>query len=148
MRYWAILAAKLIAAAVLIGGALALLQSVYPRRTASLLSQPEPFAHDLLYTSATMLFWLFCVGLMYLVIRDQRYRCRSCGRRLRMPIAAGSWPNMFLIGRPRTEYICVYGHGTLRVPEEQIPDTGRPRWQANDDRREKPDSFEEPTRCE
>ena len=37
-----------------------------------------------------------------------------------MPIETGSWTNSFLRGRPRLEYICIYGHGTLKVPEEQV----------------------------
>jgi hypothetical protein len=27
---------------------------------------------------------------------------------------------MLQVGRPHTEYICPYGHGTLKVPELQI----------------------------
>ena len=47
-------------------------------------------------------------------IWDQRYRCRVCLRRLRMPVETGSWSRMLQFGRPRIEYICPYGHGTLR----------------------------------
>ena len=80
-----------------------------------------------------MVFFSFSVGLLYLVIWDQRYRCRTCLRRLRMPVSTGSWPNMLLIGRPRTEYICIYGHGTLIVPEVQL--TGGPSsdWEPHED---------------
>jgi hypothetical protein len=95
--------------------------------------QLSPFTHDLGYTVVMMLFFTFCVGLLYAIIWDQRYRCRTCLRRLRMPIAAGSWPNMLLIGQPRMEYICVYGHGTLKVPEVQITGPNGPDWQPHDD---------------
>jgi hypothetical protein len=71
--------------------------------------------------------------LLWVAVVDQRYRCRTCLRRLRMPVTSGSWPNMFLIGRPRTEYICIYGHGTLKVPDEQIAGSARPAWERHDD---------------
>ncbi len=63
------------------------------------------------------LWFLIIAGLLYLCIWDQRYRCRVCLRRLRMPIATGSWSRMLLLGRPRIEYICPYGHGTLKQEE-------------------------------
>ena len=80
----------------------------------------KPFGHDLGFTTAMLLFFLACFGVLHLIIWDQRYRCRTCLRRLRMPVSAGSWPNMLLFGQPRTEYICLYGHGTLKVPEVRI----------------------------
>ena len=91
------------------------------------------FAHDLGYTFVMMMFFLVCAGALYLIIWDQRYRCRTCLRRLRMPVAAGSWPNMLLFGQPRTDYICLYGHGTLRVPEVQINGPNSPDWEPHDD---------------
>lgn len=92
----------------------------------------QPFAGDLIYTFALILYGLFCVGLVYAIIWDQRYRCRTCLRRLRMPIATGSWKNV-LLGPPRTEYICVYGHGTLKFSELQITGRQQPDWQKHDD---------------
>ena len=74
------------------------------------------FAHDLTYTYSHDALLPDPRGVLYLVVWDQRYRCRTCLRRLRMPVFAGSWPNMFLKGQPRMEYICTYGHGTLKVP--------------------------------
>ncbi|HBY62178.1 MAG TPA: hypothetical protein DEH78_20350 [Solibacterales bacterium] len=71
--------------------------------------------------------------LLAAVVLDQKYRCRTCLRRLRMPVMAGSWPNSFLRGAPRTEYICPYGHGTLRVPELQIAGRENSRWRENED---------------
>ncbi len=67
-----------------------------------------------------LLYFLACFGVLHLIVWDQRYRCRTCLRRLRMPVSAGSWPNMLLFGQPRTEYICLYGHGTLKVPEFRV----------------------------
>jgi len=72
--------------------------------------------------------------MVYLAIWDQRYRCRVCLRRLRMPIETGSWSRMLLFGRPEIEYICTYGHGRLNVSEVQISGSENPEWtpQSND----------------
>jgi hypothetical protein len=70
---------------------------------------------------------------LYLILRDQRYRCRVCARRLRMPITAGSWGQMLQFGRPRTEYICPYGHGTLKVSDLQISGLEAADWKAHED---------------
>ena len=48
-------------------------------------------------------------------------------------VSAGSWPNMLLFGQPRTEYICLYGHGTLKVPEVQITGPHGPDWEPHDE---------------
>lgn len=85
--------AKLAAAAMLMGVLWSLIRWVFFRD-----SGQNPFAHDLGYTSAMMLFFLASAGLLYLIVWDQRYRCRTCLRRLRMPMTAGSWPNMLLFG--------------------------------------------------
>ncbi|HXF25973.1 MAG TPA: hypothetical protein VN610_01800 [Bryobacteraceae bacterium] len=136
MKYWGFFLAKLIVAAAIMLVVGEAIEAMFPRKMFFIVATGEPlapFMHDLGYTSAMMVFSLFCCGLLYLIVWDQRYRCRTCLRRLRMPVAAGSWPNMFLIGRPRREYICIYGHGTLKVPEEQISGSSKPDWQPHDD---------------
>ncbi|MFI5382529.1 MAG: hypothetical protein ACHRHE_24830, partial [Tepidisphaerales bacterium] len=75
---------------------------------------------DLPWTLAAGFVFLVSCGLIYLSILDQRYRCRVCARRLRMPLTSGSWGQMLQLGRPHLEYICPYGHGTLKVAELQI----------------------------
>jgi hypothetical protein len=45
-----------------------------------------------------------------------------------MPIETGSWSRMLLLGRPRIEYICTYGHGRLNVEEVQISGAEPPEW--------------------
>lgn len=130
MKYWGFFLAKLTAAALVIWAVWLVINRSFARPV-FLDQELAPFGHDLGYTATMMLFFPFCAGLLYLIIWDQRYRCRTCLRRLRMPVFRGSWPNMLLIGNPRTEYICVYGHGTLKVPEEQI--TGTPNdWEPHD----------------
>ncbi len=39
---------------------------------------------------------------------------------------------MLLFGQPRTEYICLYGHGTLKVPDVRIT-TKSPDWEHHGD---------------
>jgi hypothetical protein len=80
-----------------------------------------------------MLWFLAAVGVLYLIIWDQRYRCRACLRRLRMPIETGSWSSILQLGRPRIEYICPYGHGTLKEDELQISGRSNAEWTPHSD---------------
>jgi hypothetical protein len=91
------------------------------------------FLQDMPYTFCVLAVWLITVGLMSLAIRDQRQRCRTCLRRLIMPVASGSWANILTIGRPQTEWICPFGHGTLRIDELQITGKEPPDWRRHDD---------------
>jgi len=83
--------------------------------------------------AALMGWFLLAAGALYLTIWDQRHRCRTCLRRLRMPVATGSWGFMLQLGRPRIEYICPYGHGTLKEEELQISGLANPEWTAHSD---------------
>jgi hypothetical protein len=49
-----------------------------------------------------------------------------------MPIQTGSWKNI-LFGPPKTEYICPFGHGTLKVPELHLTGNNPPDWQPHGD---------------
>lgn len=134
MRYWSYLAVKLAAWLAIAEGVAWIIKRAYTSPFLLLQSDlpPEPFAHDLTYTLVMMVYSLFCAGLLYAVIWDQRYRCRTCLRRLRMPIERGSWTHL-LLSPPRTEYICPYGHGTLNVPGVQITGRQEADWQPHDD---------------
>jgi hypothetical protein len=77
--------------------------------------------------------FLLCAGALYLIVWDQRRRCRVCLRRLRMPIETGSRSNMLQFGLPRIESICPYGHGTLKEDELQISGRATPEWTPNSD---------------
>jgi hypothetical protein len=132
MKYWAYLMAKLVVAAGLVFGFGWLINRLLPAPRPFLEHGPFPAPHDLLINIALMLLALFAIGLTWLVIWDQRYRCRTCLRRLRMPIQTGSWTHV-LLGAPRTEYICTYGHGTLKVAELQITGRQQPDWEPHED---------------
>lgn len=48
-----------------------------------------------------------------------------------MPIQTGSWSRMLQFGRPRIEYICLYGHGTLKEDELRISGRANAEWTPN-----------------
>jgi hypothetical protein len=129
--YWGLLIAKLTAIAGVMLALWTALHALWPEPEPFLKHRLEPFARDLGYTLAVMMLWLLAVGLIYLAILDQRYRCRTCVRRLRMPLTQGVW-NRVLIGPPRTDYICPFGHGTLRVPELRLSEAPN-EWEPIDD---------------
>ena len=133
MRYWAYLVAKLVAAAGILRGVRRLLAWVMPPPETFMHQRfRDPFVTDLGYTFIMLAFGLFAAGLLWLIILDQRYRCRTCLRRLRMPVHTGSWTHV-LLGGPKTEYICLYGHGTLKVDELQLTGHHNPDWEPHDD---------------
>jgi hypothetical protein len=92
----------------------------------------DPFWHDLPYTILVLAYIVASSGVLWTIWRDHRYRCRICFTRLRMPLATGSWTQV-LFSRPRTEYICPYGHGTLKVEELQITGHAEPDWEPRED---------------
>jgi hypothetical protein len=130
MRYWAWLAAKIAVAAAPLYGLLRLLDKLFPPRpgNATDLWPLDNGYQALLCNFALMGWFLLCAGTLYLIVWDQRHRCRVCLRRLRMPVATGSWSRMLQFGRPRIEYICPYGHGTLIEEELQISGRETPEW--------------------
>ena len=132
MKYWGYLVAKLLAAGVFLYGLRLAIAYTLPKPEL-FRDVTDPFVHDLGYTIALMLFSLAAVGVLWAVIRDQRYRCRVCLRRLRMPIERGSWSRMLQFGRPEVEYICIYGHGKLNVPELEFSGMENPEWKEQGD---------------
>ena len=92
------------------------------------------FSFDLLYTFLAGIWFQFSFGLFYLAVWDQRYRCRTCLRRLCMPIETGSWGYMLQLGRPQIEYICPFGHGTAeRRRTSDHRHIRRPAWTEHGD---------------
>jgi hypothetical protein len=130
MRYWAFLIAKLVVAAGIVFGFGVVLNLLLTPHTRAVDGGPVTASHGMIFAMIAQ--WLFAIGMFWLIIRDQRLRCRTCLRRLRMPIQTGSWTNV-LLGAPRTEYICTYGHGTLKVAELQITGRTQPDWEPHED---------------
>ncbi len=128
MRYWGILLAKLIGAGAVLYGIWLGLHGMYDTPVELLRFKQAPFAHDLTWTTIMFVYNLVCQGTLFLIILDQRYRCRTCGRRLRMPVRSGSHGTI-MFRPPKTEYICTYGHGTLKVPEVELTGNENADWQ-------------------
>ncbi len=95
--------------------------------------QQVMFMHDLPFTFAILAVWLVSAVLLGWIVRDHARRCRTCLRRLIMPVNSGSWGHLVTFGRPRTELICPFGHGTLTIEELQITGRHTPDWQPHDD---------------
>jgi hypothetical protein len=133
MRYWAYLAGKVVLAAAPLYGLLRLLGTIFPATHRDYVAHLQTMTQDLLCDLSLLGWFLLCAGALYVIVWDQRRRCRVCVRRLRMPIETGSWAYMLLLGRPRTESICPYGHGTLKEEELQISGRANPEWKANSD---------------
>lgn len=131
MRYWAYLAAKLAAIA---GTVFVLYEAVSSYPLGPLPTGVHShFLYDMPYTFCVFGTWFVGAGLLALAIRDQRRRCRTCLRRLIMPLATGSWSNWLTLGRPATEWICPFGHGTLRIHELQITGKESPDWKRHEE---------------
>jgi len=132
MRYWAWFAAKLAVAIAGSGGLLRWVSRMFPADKDTLAPLGKGVSY-LLCDLALMLVFLLFAGALYLIVWDQRYRCRVCLRRLRMPIARGSWSQILLFGRPQIEYICPYGHGTLREDDLHISGMSAAEWTPHSD---------------
>ncbi|HLI85693.1 MAG TPA: hypothetical protein VKV17_17395 [Bryobacteraceae bacterium] len=135
MRYWAFFSAKLAVAGGPLYGLLARLANLFPVKPKD---APDVWALEMsqqtLLCNLLLLGWfLLSAGALYVIVWDQRHRCRVCLRRLRMPVETGSWSRMLQFGRPRIEYICPYGHGILREEEVQISGLEAPKWDRTDD---------------
>jgi hypothetical protein len=136
MKYWLFLAAKLAAALGAMYGLQCVLVDFYPQPPPLLPEYgptPPLFLHDLSFTLAEFVLWLFGTGIAAAILWDHRRRCRICLRRLIMPASSGSWGNMVTLGRPKTEWICPFGHGTLSVEELQITGMAPPAWHKHGD---------------
>ncbi len=129
MRYWAYFLGKMIAVAALSQGIYLAIYYLLPaEQPYAYGSHPPRFLYDLWFTVAIGVWFVLSSGLLYAAVWDQRYRCRVCLRRMRMPIETGSWSRMLQFGRPEIEYICIYGHGKLNVSEVQISGSENPEW--------------------
>jgi hypothetical protein len=126
VRYWGFLFLKFLIAGGITISLVFLLDAFWP----------QPQGYDPVYMGYLVAFCLSFIiglGLFYLAILDQRYRCRVCLRRLRMPVPTGSWSKMLQFGRPHTEYICLYGHGKLNIPELHFTGVEESAWTEHGD---------------
>jgi hypothetical protein len=133
MRYWAYLAGKVVVAAAPLYGLLRLLDRLFPAPPKEAWPRLHNLNQELLGVLCLMAWFLLCAGALYLIVWDQRRRCRVCLSKLRMPIETGSRSYMLQLGQPRIESICPYGHGTLKEDELQITGRDNPEWKPNSD---------------
>ena len=136
MKYWLYLLAKLLVAAGFVYSLQFAFTHLYPLPPPQLKKFGPPhslFLGDLFFTFSILFIWLVGAGLLFVTVWDQRRRCRTCLRRLMMPVRRGSWSNMVVLGRPQMEWICPFGHGTLSIEELQITGRQAPDWQPHDD---------------
>lgn len=131
MKYWAYLAAKLVG---VIGVSVGLRKLLYFLVSARFHVTNVDDLRAQFVWACTMFGWaLVTAGLTWLVIWDQKYRCRTCLHRLRMPVATGEWDKAILFSRPRMEWICPYGHGTMNEPQVQLLGRENPEWDEHQD---------------
>ncbi len=133
MKYWTYFVAKLIAGAAVLDLLWRGVSAIMPPPETFMRQQVKAFPQDLRWTSVMFLFWLLAASFVYLIVWDQKRRCRTCLRRLRMPVESGSWSKATLFNPPRTESICPYGHGTLEEPEVHTSGKRPPEWKAHRD---------------
>lgn len=133
MKYWAYFVAKLVVVAVFLRAVLDLMFWLIPAPEPFLRHPISRYPQDLVWTSAIFGLFLLGVGLVYIVVWDQRTRCRTCLRYLRMPLQKGSWSRATLLSPPQVESICPFGHGTLTEPEVHTEGQKPAEWIPNDD---------------
>lgn len=137
MRYWGILLLKLLGVYLVLHGLWAAMMWLLPTSTPIVYHRFQPFEHDLAWSlswAMAVLFLFICgLGILYVALWDQQLRCRDCGRRLRMPLMCGSYSNLLQEGRPEYEYICAFGHGSLRVQGTKFQGREPSHWRSNKD---------------
>lgn len=133
MKYWAYFFAKVVVAAVVLRQMASWLYVLFPEPDPFLRYKLPRFPYDLKWTAAVLVFFLFCVAVGYLILWDQRRRCRTCLRRLRMPVQHGHWGLATLLNPVHSESICPYGHGTLAEPDVKTTSTQTVQWREHSD---------------
>ena len=133
VRYWAYLAGKIAAWYGIMYGIQWGVAHSFAIPPPTKFGQHSLFAYDMPFTFAILAVWFVGAGSLGVILWDHRRRCRTCMRRLIMPVSRGSWGHMVTFGRPRTELICPFGHGTLSVEDLQITGHQTPDWQPHDD---------------
>lgn len=131
MKYWAYLMAKLAGVAGVSAGLHRGLHWALSQRFH--LDNPDDIRGYFAW-SCTLFAWaLVTAGMAWLAVLDQRYRCRTCLHKLRMPVATGQWDKAILFSRPKMEWICPYGHGTMNEPQVQLLGRENVEWDEHQD---------------
>jgi hypothetical protein len=79
--------------------------------------------------------WLFlplAIVALSWSVRDQHWRCRTCLRRLELPVEIGRTGSV-LLNWAGTEMVCSEGHGVLYLPESPANSLDQDRWNKLDD---------------
>jgi hypothetical protein len=74
--------------------------------------------------------WVFlplAVAALSWSVRDQQQRCRTCLRRLELPVEIGRTGSV-LLNWAGTEMVCSQGHGVLYLPDSPANSLDRDRW--------------------
>ncbi|MSV31867.1 MAG: hypothetical protein EXQ57_05040 [Bryobacterales bacterium] len=133
MKYWLFFSAKIVTAVALFAGIWLTMEALLPDPVMFGGVKLRRFGQDLTWTTAIFGYFLAGAGTLYVIVLDQRYRCRTCLRRLRMPVNSGAWDQMLRIGTPQVEYICPFGHGTLNVKLVHFAGREGDDWREHDD---------------
>ena len=86
MKYWLFFSAKIALATALFTGIWLGMVALLPDPAMNRYIKLDRFGQDLTWTTAIFVYFLAVAGTLYVIVLDQRYRCRSCLRRLRMPV--------------------------------------------------------------
>ena len=132
MKYWGYLAAKLAGIAVLMLPLLYFGRKAFVRWAAEWIAVGDLRA-EMVWAFATLFWFLATAGLVALAVIDQKYRCRTCLTKLRMPVERGSWDKAILFDKPKMEWICPWGHGTMNIPLAQLLGPESTEWAEHDD---------------
>ena len=74
--------------------------------------------------------WLFlplAIAALSWSVRDQQRRCRTCLRRLELPVEIGR-PGSVLLNWAGTEMVCSEGHGVLYLADSPANSLDRDHW--------------------
>ncbi len=126
-KYWALLLGKILVVGNLAWGLGWLVGRLMPAPS-HLLANWSRLGTDWPYTLGMALGGLAIYLLLRLALWDQKFRCRVCIRRLRLPQAEGIYSSVLLGGAPYCEYVCTWGHGKLYVPELHLASSGKAIW--------------------
>jgi len=133
MKYWGYFLLKVLLAAAVLRELGHLIYKLFPEPAPFLRYQLPRFPYDLKWTATMLVFFLACAAVGYAIIWDQRRRCRTCLRRLRMPVQRGHWGLATLLSPVHSESICPYGHGTLAEPDVLSTSTQTVEWREHSD---------------